>query len=323
MHFVHTFIRCVLLIYFIKWNGYNFHMLKRQFFKNGKNIIERSIRKCKKNNFSKSYHSIVYIKNGVTQYMCKNKKRGRGEQKKNIIINNKYLFLLNNFIDKNKDKTYLSTSLERKYLKNQKDDAHKIWKNRIKNYKSINIYMSKIEEKSTKEIENKDDILNKDNINNKHIYDNNKENDIFNKYNTKQYEKIIKKKNIHSILLCGGIGKRTELIGPKQFLKLNDIPLFIYSFNLFIKCNLIKSLTLVCDKKHFSCIIHSINVYNQLLLKRKMINSFLKNGNDKLNINLKECDQDEKDNIKDFSSQKINLGENHFNDDNKKEKRNK
>ncbi|SPJ08160.1 2-C-methyl-D-erythritol 4-phosphate cytidylyltransferase, putative [Plasmodium sp. DRC-Itaito] len=313
MHFVHAFIHYVVLFYFIKWNGYNFHMLKRRSFKIDKNIIERSIRKCKKNNFSKTYASIVYIKNGLTENILKNISGGRKEKKKNIIINNKYLFLLNNFIDKNKDKTYLYTSLEINYFKNQKNDAPKFWKNRIKNYKTINLYMSKIEEKSTEEMENEEDILNKEYINNKHIYDNNKENDIFDKYNTTQYEKIIKKKNIHSILLCGGVGKRTELIGPKQFLKLNDIPMFIYSFNLFIKCNLIKSLTLVCDKKHFSSIVHSINMYNKLLLKRKMINSFLKNVNHKLNINMKEYDENEKDNIKDFTSQKINLGENDFN----------
>ncbi|SOV10223.1 2-C-methyl-D-erythritol 4-phosphate cytidylyltransferase, putative [Plasmodium sp. gorilla clade G2] len=310
MHFVHAFIRYFIIIYFIKWNGYNFHILKRQCFKDDENIKERSVRKCKKNNCNKRYHSIVYIKN----------KRGvRGEEhKKKKIINNKYLFLLNNFFDINKDKTYLSTSLKRKYFKNQKNDAHKIWNNEIKDYKTINLYMNKIEEESKEEKQKEENILNKDNINNKSIYNNNnndKENDIFDdKFNTKQYEKIIKKKNIHSILLCGGIGKRTELIGPKQFLKLNDIPLFIYSFNLFIKCNLIKSLTLVCDKKHFQSIIQSINVYNKILLKRKMINSFLKNLNDKLNVNMKEYHENEEDNIKEFTSQKINIEDSQFND---------
>ncbi|SOV10119.1 2-C-methyl-D-erythritol 4-phosphate cytidylyltransferase, putative [Plasmodium gaboni] len=306
MHFVHAFIRYVIIIYFIKWNGYNFHILKRQCFKDDENIKERNVRKCKKNNCSNMYHSIVYIKN----------KRGvRGEeQKKKKIINNKYLFLLNNFIDINKDKTYLSTSLKRKYFKNQKNDVHNICKNKIKDYKTINLYMNKIEEESKEEKQNEEDILNKDNINNKPIYNNNNNDIFYDKFNTKQYEKIIKKKNIHSILLCGGIGKRTELIGPKQFLKLNDIPLFIYSFNLFIKCNIIKSLTLVCDKKHFASIIQSINVYNKLLLKRKIINSFLKNVNDKLNINMKEYHENEEDNIKEFNSQKINIEDSHFND---------
>ncbi|CRH03076.1 2-C-methyl-D-erythritol 4-phosphate cytidylyltransferase, putative [Plasmodium relictum] len=99
----------------------------------------------------------------------------------------------------------------------------------------------------------------------------------FNLNNLKNYEKKIKKKNIHSILLCGGIGKRTSLATPKQLLKLNDIPLFIYSFNLFIKCNLVKTVTIVCDSKYFNYAVDNINMYNPLLLEKKIENKFLYN----------------------------------------------
>ncbi|SBT02180.1 2-C-methyl-D-erythritol 4-phosphate cytidylyltransferase, putative [Plasmodium ovale] len=90
-----------------------------------------------------------------------------------------------------------------------------------------------------------------------------------------KYEKSIHGKNIHAILLCGGIGKRTELATRKQFLKLNDIPLFVYAFNIFIKCNFVKSISLVCDPSYFEHVVLCINMYNRLLLKRKQQHGFL------------------------------------------------
>ncbi|SBT75304.1 2-C-methyl-D-erythritol 4-phosphate cytidylyltransferase, putative [Plasmodium ovale] len=90
-----------------------------------------------------------------------------------------------------------------------------------------------------------------------------------------KYEKSIHGKNIHAILLCGGIGKRTELATRKQFLKINDIPLFVYAFNVFIKCNFVKSISLVCDPSYFEHVLLCINMYNRLLLKRKRQNGFL------------------------------------------------
>ncbi|CAD2096087.1 hypothetical protein YYG_04533 [Plasmodium vinckei petteri] len=107
----------------------------------------------------------------------------------------------------------------------------------------------------------------------------------------KKYEKNINKKNIHAIFLCGGVGKRTGLTSRKQFLHLDNIPLFIYSFNLFIKCNYIKSISLVCDSNFFTQIVENINVYNSLLLKKKIQNNFLKVASDNIlekESNLKE-----------------------------------
>ncbi|SCO65131.1 2-C-methyl-D-erythritol 4-phosphate cytidylyltransferase, putative [Plasmodium vivax] len=97
----------------------------------------------------------------------------------------------------------------------------------------------------------------------------------------KTYEQSLHKKNIHAILLCGGIGQRTELASRKQFLKLNDVPLFIYSFNLFVKCNLIKAITLVCDPNYFQHVIESINRHNASLLRRKHQRGFLRRGHSK------------------------------------------
>ncbi|CAD2084518.1 2-C-methyl-D-erythritol 4-phosphate cytidylyltransferase, putative [Plasmodium vinckei brucechwatti] len=110
----------------------------------------------------------------------------------------------------------------------------------------------------------------------------------------KKYEKNINKKNIHAIFLCGGVGKRTELTSRKQFLHLDNIPLFIYSFNLFIKCNYIKSISLVCDSNFFTQIVENINAYNSLLLKKKIQNNFLKVDSDNIlekENNLKEINQ--------------------------------
>ncbi|CAD2096333.1 2-C-methyl-D-erythritol 4-phosphate cytidylyltransferase, putative [Plasmodium vinckei] len=110
----------------------------------------------------------------------------------------------------------------------------------------------------------------------------------------KKYEKNINKKNIHAIFLCGGVGKRTELTSRKQFLHLDNIPLFIYSFNLFIKCNYIKSISLVCDSNFFTQIVENINVYNSLLLKKKIQNNFLKVASDNIlekENNLKEINK--------------------------------
>ncbi|VTZ71717.1 2-C-methyl-D-erythritol 4-phosphate cytidylyltransferase, putative [Plasmodium yoelii] len=117
----------------------------------------------------------------------------------------------------------------------------------------------------------------------KSIYNDEKNEEYINVNNLdkiKKYEKNINKKNIHSIFLCGGIGKRTKLASRKQFLHLDNIPLFIYSFNLFIKCNYIKSISLVCDSTFFPHVIKSINKYNSLLLKKKIKNNFLKTIND-------------------------------------------
>ncbi|VTZ66826.1 2-C-methyl-D-erythritol 4-phosphate cytidylyltransferase, putative [Plasmodium chabaudi chabaudi] len=115
----------------------------------------------------------------------------------------------------------------------------------------------------------------------------------------KKYEQNINKKNIHAIFLCGGVGKRTELTSRKQFLHLDNIPLFIYSFNLFIKCNYIKSISLVCDSNFFSQVVENINVYNSLLLKKKIQNNFLKVASDNIlekENNLKEISENNEQN---------------------------
>ncbi|ANQ06068.1 Uncharacterized protein PCOAH_00003310 [Plasmodium coatneyi] len=108
--------------------------------------------------------------------------------------------------------------------------------------------------------------------------------DTNNTHNTdeyRRYEKSLKKRNVHAILLCGGIGKRTKLASPKQFLMLNDIPLFLYSFNLFVKCNMVKSISLVCDPNYFHDVIGSINTFNASLLRRKHQKGFLREGHSK------------------------------------------
>ncbi|KJP89187.1 hypothetical protein AK88_01065 [Plasmodium fragile] len=112
----------------------------------------------------------------------------------------------------------------------------------------------------------------------------------------RSYEQSLKKKNIHAILLCGGIGKRTELAGPKQFLMLNDIPVFLYSFNLFVKCNIIKSISLVCDSNYFHKAMDSINRFNASLLRSKHKRGFLHKGHSKNVLTSLEI-QSEKDTI--------------------------
>ncbi|GAW79107.1 hypothetical protein, conserved [Plasmodium gonderi] len=117
-------------------------------------------------------------------------------------------------------------------------------------------------------------------------------------YNTKEgkkYKKLLNRLNIHAVLLCGGIGKRTELASGKQFLMLNDIPVFIYSFNLFVKCNFVKSISIVCDSNFFNNIIGSINMYNISLLKKKHQMGFLHKGHSKQVKNMLNLEQQKKD----------------------------
>ncbi|EUD64757.1 hypothetical protein C922_04901 [Plasmodium inui San Antonio 1] len=112
----------------------------------------------------------------------------------------------------------------------------------------------------------------------------------------RKYEKSLEKKNIHAILLCGGIGKRTELANGKQLLMLNDFPVFLYSFNLLVKCNIIKSISLVCDSNYFHHVMDSINRLNAPLLRRKHERGFLRRGHSKNVLTLSE-EHSERDTI--------------------------
>ncbi|GAB64602.1 hypothetical protein PCYB_021710 [Plasmodium cynomolgi strain B] len=77
---------------------------------------------------------------------------------------------------------------------------------------------------------------------------------------------------------------------------LNHVPVFLYSFNLFIKCNIIKSVSLVCDPNYFHHIIDSINRFNASLLRRKNQRGFLRRGHSNNVLSLSEV-QSERDTI--------------------------
>jgi 2-C-methyl-D-erythritol 4-phosphate cytidylyltransferase len=55
-------------------------------------------------------------------------------------------------------------------------------------------------------------------------------------------------RNIHAIILAGGIGSRTGSTLPKQFLKLFNKPLVLYSLERFRSWGLCKSINIVCHK---------------------------------------------------------------------------
>ena len=55
-------------------------------------------------------------------------------------------------------------------------------------------------------------------------------------------------RNIHAIILAGGLGTRLGSDLPKQFLKVADKPLLLYSLQRFREWGLCKSINIVCHK---------------------------------------------------------------------------
>lgn len=63
------------------------------------------------------------------------------------------------------------------------------------------------------------------------------------------------------IVLIGGIGSRLDKSTPKQFLKVNDIPLYLYSVNVFEKNPLVDKILIVSVKEYISKIKRSLKGY--------------------------------------------------------------
>ena len=54
-----------------------------------------------------------------------------------------------------------------------------------------------------------------------------------------------------AIILAGGVGKRMNPNGiPKQFLKINDIPIIIHTLQVFEECNEIDGIVITCVKEY-------------------------------------------------------------------------
>ncbi|CRG93324.1 2-C-methyl-D-erythritol 4-phosphate, putative [Plasmodium gallinaceum] len=253
MYKLRFFLSWILFNYITNISSSNFHFLKI-------NVCHKNINLKKR--ILNNYCNVICKKHKNLLFQNSTKiNKFSGKRKKKII----FQFIFNNLKDDKRIKFF------KKYLFPDFLDNNDCQIKRNGNFDKM-----KLSNKSSNQLNSTQKCLDEklvqcsyDKFNNNLKYS---ENDL---YNLRNYEKKINKKNIHSIILCGGTGKRTSLATPKQFLKLNDIPLFIYSFNLFIKCNFVKTVTIVCDSKYFNYAIDNINMYNPILLKKKMKNNFL------------------------------------------------
>ncbi|KEG00684.1 2-C-methyl-D-erythritol 4-phosphate cytidylyltransferase, putative [Plasmodium vinckei vinckei] len=263
MNILWVTLSCIFFNYYLFNDPYYFaHTLKIYNFQKDKIIEQKGVNWGGMPLYGKGIN--FYTQNNVKN----NKLRKKNQEKQKI-----FQFIYTHFKSSNKKDGNSFPSLNY-YNKSTNVSNHWCCKKGIYDDRG-NIYMSAQNEKHI-------------NIHNENIMENIDIKEI------KKYEKNINKKNIHAIFLCGGVGKRTELTSRKQFLNLDNIPLFIYSFNLFIKCNYIKSISLVCDSNFFHQIVENINVYNPLLLKKKIKNNFLKVASDNIlekENNLKEISE--------------------------------
>ncbi len=69
---------------------------------------------------------------------------------------------------------------------------------------------------------------------------------------------------ITSLLLAGGEGSRLNSATPKQYIKLNNIPMICYSINRFLNNKKIDNIKIIISKKH----IEYFNEINQLYLSK-------------------------------------------------------
>lgn len=67
---------------------------------------------------------------------------------------------------------------------------------------------------------------------------------------------------MEAILLAAGSGSRMEMDIPKQFFRIKGKPLFIYSLEIFNKCNEIENIIITCKKDHIEEYEFYIDKYN-------------------------------------------------------------
>jgi len=65
-----------------------------------------------------------------------------------------------------------------------------------------------------------------------------------------------------AIILAAGSGLRMNLKTPKQFLRIKGKPLFIYSLELFNKCEFIDKIYITCNKEYMQLYSDFISMYN-------------------------------------------------------------
>ena len=67
---------------------------------------------------------------------------------------------------------------------------------------------------------------------------------------------------VYSVVLAAGIGKRMKGKIPKQFLNINNLPIFEYSIIKFLKIKNINKIFLVINEKYKD------NIYNKNFIKK-------------------------------------------------------
>ena len=98
-----------------------------------------------------------------------------------------------------------------------------------------------------------------------------------------------------ALILAGGVGARVGADIPKQFIKVLDKPIIVYTLETFEKSPLIDKIVLVCVGSHLDLAKHYCQVYNL-----SKVTSFIEGGADFLhscmngmNSLQKECEKDD------------------------------
>lgn len=64
------------------------------------------------------------------------------------------------------------------------------------------------------------------------------------------------------IIFAGGVGRRMRTNGiPKQFLKINDVPIIIHTLNVFEKCEEIDAIVVACVESHIEYLKELVKKY--------------------------------------------------------------
>lgn len=65
-----------------------------------------------------------------------------------------------------------------------------------------------------------------------------------------------------AVILAGGVGKRMNPNGiPKQFLKINDVPIIIHTLSIFEECKEVDGIIITCVKKYMEYLTDLIEQY--------------------------------------------------------------
>lgn len=94
-----------------------------------------------------------------------------------------------------------------------------------------------------------------------------------------------------AVIFAGGVGKRMKTNGmPKQFLKIDEIPIIIHTLNIFNNTKQIEAIVIACVNTHIEYLKKLVKDYN--IFKVKRYYCWRKNGT---RVNYKSIRRSKKD----------------------------